>query len=117
MLKKLPEKGLVMLTYIYNAMIRLNFWPIPLKRAEIILIIKPGKDPRELSLYRPISLLSIINKLFKKLVLGRLNRDLQPDDWIPPHQLGFRNRHSTVQQIQRIIHTVNQALEDKHYCA
>jgi hypothetical protein len=105
-----------MLTYLFNAMLRLNFWPIPLKTAEIILMIKPGKDPKELSSYRLISLLSIINKLFEKLVLRRLNRDLHPDDWIPPHQFGFRNRHSTVQQTHRIIHTINQALEDKHYC-
>jgi hypothetical protein len=49
MSKELPKKGLVMLTYIFNAMLRLHFWPIPLKTAEIILIIKPGKDPKELS--------------------------------------------------------------------
>jgi hypothetical protein len=116
MLKELPKKGLVMLTYIFNAMIRLNFWPIPLKTAEIILIIKPGKDLKELSSYRPISLLSTINKLFEKLILRRLNKDLQPDDWIPPHQFGFRNRHSTVQQTHRIIRTINQGLEDKHNC-
>jgi hypothetical protein len=96
MLKELPTKGLVMLTYIFNAMIRLNVWPIPLKTAEIILIIKPGKNPKELSSYRPISLLPIINKLFEKLVLRRLNRDLQPDDWIPPHQFGFWNKNCTV---------------------
>jgi hypothetical protein len=82
----IPKKRLVMLTYIFSAMLRLNFWPIPLKTAEIMLIIKPGKDPKELSSYRPISLLSIINKLFEKLVLRRLNRD-------PPHHFGFRNRH------------------------
>jgi hypothetical protein len=118
MLKEPPKMGLVILTYIFSAMIRLNFWQIPLKTAAIIMIIKPGKDSKELLSYRPVSLLSIINKLFEKLVLRRLNRELQPDDWIPfpPHQFGFGNRHSTVQQTHRIIHTVNQALEDKHYC-
>jgi hypothetical protein len=105
-----------MITYIYNALIRLNFWPIPLKTAEIIMIIKPGKDLKELSSYRLINILSIINKLFEKLVLRRLNRDLQPDDWISPHQFGFRNRRSTVQQTHRIIHTIIQPIEDKHYC-
>jgi hypothetical protein len=27
MMKELPKKGLVKLTYIYNAMIRLSYWP------------------------------------------------------------------------------------------
>jgi hypothetical protein len=67
MMKELPKKGLVMLTYIYNAMLRLSFWPKQLKTAVIILIPKPGKDPKELSSYRPISLLSIINKLFESV--------------------------------------------------
>ncbi|PNF38784.1 RNA-directed DNA polymerase from mobile element jockey [Cryptotermes secundus] len=116
MMKELPKKGLVMLTYIYNAMLRLSIWPKQLKTAEIILIPKPGKDPKELSSYRPISLLSIINKLFEKLLLRRLNMDLKPDEWMPPHQFGFRNHHSTIQQTHRIIHKINQALEDKQYC-
>jgi hypothetical protein len=68
------------------------------------------------SSYRPISLLSIINKLFEKLILRRLNMDLKPDEWMPPHQFGFRNQHSTIQQTHRIIHKINQALEDKQYC-
>jgi hypothetical protein len=106
-MKELPKKALVMLTYIYNAMIRLSYLPKQLKTAEIILIPKPGKDPREVSSYCPISLLSIVNKLFEKLILRRLNADLKPDEWMPSHQFGFWNHHSTIQQTHRIIHTIN----------
>jgi hypothetical protein len=42
--------------------------------------------------------------------------DLMPDDWMPPHQLGIRIQHSTVQQTHRIIYNIHQALEDKQYC-
>jgi hypothetical protein len=93
-----------------------SYWPKQLKTAEIILIPKPGKDPREVSSYRPISLLSIVNKIFEKLILRRLNADLKPDEWMPSHQFGFQNHHSTIQQTHRIIHTFNQALEAKQYC-
>jgi hypothetical protein len=74
-----------MLTYIFNAMLRLSYWAKQLKTAEIILIPKPGKDPKELTLYRPVGLLSTVNKIFEKLLLCRINMDLKPDDWMPPH--------------------------------
>jgi hypothetical protein len=102
--------------YIFNAMLRISYWPKQLKTAEIILIPKPEKDPKELTSYRPISLLSTVNKIFEKFLLRRINTDLKPDDWMPPYQLGFKNQHSTVQQTYRIIHTIHQALEDKQYC-
>jgi hypothetical protein len=46
MLKELPQKGLVLLTYIYNAIHRIGDWPKPLRTANIIGKVK-------LSLYRP----------------------------------------------------------------
>jgi hypothetical protein len=71
MMKQLPKKGLVVLTFIFNVMLRLSYWPKQLKSAEIILIVKPGKDPKELTSYHPISLLSIVNKIFEKLLLKK----------------------------------------------
>jgi hypothetical protein len=32
------------------------------------------------------------------------------------HQFGFRLRHSTIEQTQRIIQRINEALENKQYC-
>jgi len=45
MLKELPQKGLIALLYIFNGILRTQHWPKVLKTAEIILILKPGKDP------------------------------------------------------------------------
>ena len=66
--------------------------------------------------YRPISLLPIISKVRVKLILKRFNKDMNPHDWIPHHQFGFRQAHSTVQQCHRITDTINKALEDQEYC-
>lgn len=117
MLKELPRKGIVLLTYIFNAILRIGYWPKSLKTAQIILIGKPGKEPTDVSSYRPISLLSVLSKLLERLVLGRLNVDLPQENWIPDHQFGFRQKHSTIQQVHRIVQTINKALEDKHYCS
>jgi hypothetical protein len=73
MLKELPHEGLLNLLYIFNTVLRLNYWPKSLKRAQIIMIPKPGKDPKDVSSYRPISLLSIILKVLEKLLHKRIN--------------------------------------------
>jgi hypothetical protein len=47
MLKELPHKGMILITYFFNVILRHQYWPRVLKLAEIILIPKPGKDPKE----------------------------------------------------------------------
>lgn len=116
MVKQLPKKGILFLTYIFNAILRLKYWPKQLKAAEIILIPKAGKDLTEPSSYRPISLLSVLAKLYERLLRDRIYSDPCAADWIPSHQFGFRARHSTVQQIHRISYAINSALENKEYC-
>jgi len=80
------------------------------------MIPKPGKNPTDVSSYRPISLLPIISKVLEKLILERINKDKNPHDWIPQHQFGFRQAHCKVQQCYRITYTINKALEDQQYC-
>jgi hypothetical protein len=75
MLKEMSRKGLVLLTYIFNAILKQKYWPIQLKTAEIIIIPKPGKNPNNASSYRPISLLPIISKLLEKLLITRIRSD------------------------------------------
>jgi hypothetical protein len=110
MLIELSRKGIVMLTYLYNAILRLNYWPKQLKVAEIILISKLGKNPNHVSSYRPISLLSTISKLLEKLLLPKIVSLL---DVIPQHQFGFRHSNSTIQQCHRVVHEINKTLENK----
>jgi hypothetical protein len=108
---------LLNLLYILNAIRRLEYWPKPLKQAKIIMIPKPGKNPTDVSSYRPISLLPIVSKVLEKLIHKRFYKDLNPQAWIPQHQFGFRKTHSTIQQCHRITDTINKALEEQQYCS
>jgi hypothetical protein len=78
--------------------------------------LKPGEPPNELTSYRPISLLPIISKVFEKLLLKRLLSIVEINRLISNHQFGFRQRHSTIEQINRVIRKINEALENEQYC-
>jgi hypothetical protein len=117
MIRELPKKAIVLLTYIFNGIVRMPYWPKPFKTSHIITVLKPGKEPTNVNSYRPISLTSVLSKLFEKLILKRLQSALQPDAGIPDHQFGFRRGHSTIQQVHRIVHSINKAMEGKQYCS
>jgi hypothetical protein len=59
------------LTQIFNAAMLTGYFPPQWKVAKIILHLKPGKAPNE-PMYRPISLLPILSKVYDKLLLHRL---------------------------------------------
>lgn len=115
-LKELPRKAVVMLTQLFNAVLRLKYFPAQWKVAEIILIHKQGKQPNEPSSYRPISLLPVLSKIMEKLLMKRLMETVAAKSLIPDYQFGFRQKHSTVEQVHRVVNTIIKAFEDKSYC-
>ena len=75
MLKELPKEGLIKLLHIFNAVVRRSYWPTKFKSAQIIMVLKPGKDPTDVMSYRPISLLSTISKTLQKLLSRQIYID------------------------------------------
>lgn len=110
-LKELSRKGIVLLTYIFNAYIRLEYVPDCFKTAQIIMIKKPDKPEEEVTSHRSVSLLSAFSKLFEKLLHKRLKLLIN----LPDYQLSFRNQHSTLDQVHRIT-TIIERFEDRKYC-
>lgn len=111
-LKELPRKAIVKLTYLINAAFRLKYVPRQWKIAEVIMIPKPGKSPEDVASYRPISLLPTISKLFEKLLLKRLKPIIENKQLIPFHQFDFREEHSTIDQVHRITDVIKKSLEE-----
>ena len=115
MLKHLPYKTTALLTLIFNRVFTLSYFPVIWKYAEIIMIPKPGKPPYEPTSYRPISLLPITSKLFERL-LKRISKEHDLSTLLLSHQFGFRERHSTIHQVHRIVNEIATSLEEKKYC-
>ena len=65
--------------------------------------------------YRPISLLSNINKIFEKLVHERLYCFLEMHECIYELQFGFRAKHSTNHALMSLTEMVRNALDNSNF--
>ena len=115
-LKSLPLNGHIGIRNIFNAALNLNYFPEAWKKAKIIVLPKPGKDPYLVASYRPISLLPILSKILERLILEVMQDDLEKLMVIPQHQFGFRRQHGTIEQVHKIVNEIKQALERKQLC-
>ena len=71
------------------------------------------KDSKlDISNYRPISLLSNINKILEKLMFNRLYNYLKTHNCIYELQFGFRENHSTNHAILSITQKIQEAIND-----
>lgn len=115
LLKQLPRSGLLYLTAIIIACLRLCYFPEKWKHANVIAIPKPGKKASEpSSSYRPISLLSSLSKILERTLLTRINQHISDNNNIIPHdQCGFVPGKSTVHQLYRIKNHVKQKLNNR----
>lgn len=111
MIKNLPFKIIIQFTKIFNSCLRLGYFPTAWKYAKVIPIHKPNKINSLPNSYRPISLLSVISKIFEKLILSRLGEFSK--DIINPEQFGFRNGHSTVHQLTRLVENISEGFNRK----
>uniref|UniRef100_A0A2S2PXM8 Putative RNA-directed DNA polymerase n=1 Tax=Sipha flava TaxID=143950 RepID=A0A2S2PXM8_9HEMI len=71
-IKNLPKKSLVLLTFIYNSILQLSYIPLSWKHSIIILIHKPGKPENLPSSFRPFSLLPSFSKILERVILKRI---------------------------------------------
>jgi hypothetical protein len=79
----------------------------------VISILKPGKDPTPPSSYRPISLLDTVGKIFEKILLTRVLREVNERGLLRDVQFGFRPRHSTALQLARLVERVNKNFDER----
>ena len=82
--------------------------------AKIIPIHKKGSK-LSVDNYRPISLLSNINKIFEKIMYKRLYNFLCLQNSFYELQFGFRNKHSTTHALISLTEKIREALDNNKY--
>ena len=99
------------LTDIFNKSFKTGIFPDLLKISKINPIHK--KDSKLIiSNYRPISLLSNLNKIIEKLMFKRLYTFLEQHKCIYDLQFGFRQNHSTNHALISIVDKIQEAIKD-----
>ena len=78
----------------FNLAINKGIYPDNLKVAKVIPIFKKGEQT-SVNNFRPISILSPINKIFEKLLYSRLIKYVDKSNILYKYQFGFRKNHST----------------------
>ena len=98
------------LSKIINICIRTGVHPEKLKLAHVIPIFKKGCRLL-VSNYRPISLLSNINKIFEKIMHKRIYSFLDKFNLLYKLQFGFRSKHSTSHALIHMTEAIRAALD------
>ena len=86
-----------------------------LKISKVIPIYKEKDSNLLSSNYRPISLLSNINKIFEKIMHNRLYEFLEMNNSIYKNQFGFRKSHSTTHALIDLTEDIREALDNNKF--
>ena len=101
-LKHIGPLGLTFLTGMFKTALNKNIIAHTWKLANIVPIPKPNKDTDKGTSYRPISLLSVIEKTLEKSLLSYITANTANT----PMQHGYKTLHSTATALHTLNNTV-----------
>ena len=114
LLKLIPDLILIPLCRIINLSFSTGIFPDKLKISKVVPIHKGG-SPDEVNNYRPISLLSVFDKIIEKLMHKRLYEFLEQHNILYKNQYGFRKTYSTSYALLQITERIKESIENKKY--
>ena len=83
------------------------------RRAKVVALLKPGKDPLSPKSYRPISLLCITYKLYECMIMYHLSPTIE--EQLSLDQAGFRPGRSCCSQALNLTQYIEDGYENKHH--
>ena len=82
------------------------------RKARVVALLKPGKDPSSRKSYRPISLLCILYKVYERLIMARISPTVEKE--LSKDQAGFRPGRSTCGQLLNLTQHIEDGYETKN---
>jgi hypothetical protein len=86
-----------------------------LKKAQIIPILKEGKNPKERDSYRPVCLTPVMAKVMERMVSNRMAHCMVKKQVVNRWQTGFQRGKAVEDQIIRVSQSVQDGFEKKPY--
>ncbi|GBM62344.1 Putative protein in type-1 retrotransposable element R1DM [Araneus ventricosus] len=114
MMEIMHKKNPVILTGIFNKCLELGIFPTEWKKARLVLLGKPGKDPELANSYRPICLLSVISKILDKLITQRIIYLLKSKGMLKSNQHGFSTGKSCETANFELKQSIQRAMKNKN---
>ena len=115
MLNHLDEESLQTILFLFNKIWKEQLFPAEWRKAIVIPIPKPGKDPQFTINYRPIALTSCLCKLMERMVNQRLMYILEEGNYFTPFQSGFRQGRSTLDNLVKLETAVREAFVSRKH--
>ena len=100
------------LTKLFNESLLNGIVPHYFKKSIVIPVFEKGSKSDPMN-YRPISLLSNLNKILEKLVKTRLQRFINKHSIMYNLQFGFRQNHATTDAITYIYNDLIDKIDDR----
>ncbi|KAF2356012.1 Reverse transcriptase domain [Trinorchestia longiramus] len=101
-LKHMPDNYKTWLLQLYNKRLQSRMLLPAWQPAIIIPLLKPNKPLTSVASYRPISLLSCVQKLMERLIVSRLTLFLEQKGVFRKTQGGYRRRLSAIDQVTKL---------------
>ena len=114
LLKLIPDLIIIPLCNIINLSFVSGSFPDPLKIVKVIPIHKNGST-QDMNNYRPISLLSIFDKIMEKIMHERLYKFLELNNILYSKQFGFRKNNSTIDALIKITDKIRESVDKGKY--
>ena len=104
------------IVYLYNYGITCGLYPDTLKIGRVVPTFKSG-EMTKVNNFRPITILSTINKIFETLTSKRMRSFIERHKIISDLQFGFMTGKSTTQAIFKVVTDILKTFHDKTYTA
>ena len=110
-LKRICPELAPILAKLFNLCLKEECFPESWKISSVCPVYKNAGERSSPSQYRPISLLSVISKLFESVINTAVLCHLDKNNLLSDFQYGFRSCRSTADVLTVITHRISEALD------